>query len=722
MIYVTGTIIRAGTMCALFALITPAVLGFAGASDTQEMTGYVIQTFDDLCTEAFLNNFAKPHTIIDKLADTSGDIKSIVMHLPSDTSDSVLSALLERAEIYSVREFSVSEDSTSIPDVQIHNSAQKPPHVKSKCYTELDSTLNDIVRNVMGVLDNNSRPAPFDHINTDDLIGVVISTQEPLFVQSYLEEKGAVLLSTTDFDEYFTIEAFVPVSLLIDLAELQHYTDISAMLVRGYTVIHTGDWYYGHGERRVWRSDVEPPGYRTVYGGNVGVVDMSTDHIPMMKELSVDMQNRCHYIDGANLSAHMQCNENISAKVAEILTNTDTRAKLYVVDTNLPDTSSTANWMFEKGVDVIYIITDTQTLTVKMSRAYLLSETGQQTSYAWVAPIARLPDLFSEEEQHQSTNIPVLNLTDAIMISQGQETHYHFFANDYDVHDELTYAAASSNHNIITTAMGAYGYLMYAPSGYEEFVRSAHIKIIPHSVGTTKVTISISDGTNVVTDTLSVTVTNNTVPELNVDRARYDLIIGEAHTVTPIAVDIDQDTLLYDILEPADGLTSVSINITDNTMTLTPIAEGQDYVEMTVSDGRGGYDQGYFRVCTVESNSPPRLSSIPEHIPISIEAETVKMSITATDTDNDKIIWHSFLTSDHSVASADYDYEPRLKTAEYHHVWPCELRHGGQNNKSLLITPNGIGNNTITIEVSDAWGGTDTKTLHITVYDPTDAN
>lgn len=723
MIYVTDTIIPAGTICVLFALITSAVLGFVGVSDAQEVTGYVIQTFDDLCTEAFLNNFAKSHTIIDKLADTSGDIKSIVIHLPSDTSDSMLSALLERAEIYSVREFSVSEDSTSISDVQIHNSAQKHPYVKSKCYTELDSTLNDIVRNVMGVLDHNSRPAPFDHINTDDLIGVVISTQEPLYVQSYLEENGAVLLSTTDFDEYSNIEAFTPLSLLINLAELQYYTDISAMLVHGHTVIHTGDWYYGHGERRVWRGDVEPPGYRTVYGGNVGVIDMSTDHIQMMKELSADMQNRCHYIDGANLLAHMQCNENISAKVAEILTNTDTRAKLYVVDTNLPDTSSTANWMFEKGVDVIYIITDTKTLTVTMSRAYLLSETGQQTSYTWVAPIARLPDLFSEEEQHQSTNIPVLNLTDAIMISQGQEARYQFFANDYDINDSLTYAAASSNRSIITTAMGTYGYLMYTPSGYEEFVRGAHIKIVPHSVGTTKVTISISDGTNVVTDTVSVTVTNNTVPELNVDRARYSLIVGETHTVTPLAVDIDQDTLLYDILEPADGFTSVSIDITNDTMTLTPIAEGQDYVEMTVSDGKGGYDHGYFRVCTVVSNSPPRLSSIPEHIPISIEAETVNMSITATDTDNDKIFWFSVLSSNRSVASAQYDYAPRsLGVGQYHHVSPCELRYDGERSQSLLITPNGIGSSTLTIEIADIWGGTDTKVLHVTVYGPTDVN
>ena len=218
--------------------------------------------------------------------------------------------------------------------------------------------------------------------------------------------------------------------------------------------------------------------------------------------------------------------------------------------------------------------------------------------------------------------------------------------------------------------------------------------------------------------------TNNTVPELNVDRVRYSLIVGETHTVTPIAVDIDQDTLLYDILEPADGLTSVSINITNNTMILTPIAEGQDYIGMTVSDGRGGYDQGHFRVCTVASNSPPRLSSIPEHIPISVEAETVNMLITATDTDNDKIFWFTVSSSNRSVASAQYDYENtrRLQTGEYHHVSPCESRYGGETSQSLLITPKGIGNSTITIRIADVWGGTDTKTLHVTVYEPTDAN
>ena len=107
MIYVTGTIIPAGTICVLFALITSAVLGFAGVSDAQEVTGYVIQTFDDLCTEAFLNNFAKSHTIIDKLADTSGDIKSIVIHLPSDTSGSMLSTLLESRDLQRTGIFSV---------------------------------------------------------------------------------------------------------------------------------------------------------------------------------------------------------------------------------------------------------------------------------------------------------------------------------------------------------------------------------------------------------------------------------------------------------------------------------------------------------------------------------------------------------------------------------------------------------------------------------------
>ena len=98
------------------------------------------------------------------------------------------------------------------------------------------------------------------------------------------------------------------------------------------------------------------------------------------------------------------------------------------------------------------------------------------------------------------------------------------------------------------------------------------------------------------------------------------------------------------------------------------------------------------------------------------------MLITATDADNDKIFWFSGLRSNSSVASAWYDYAPRLSNTEYHHVSPCDLRYGGETSQSLLITPNGIGNSTITIRIADVWGGTDTKTLHVTVYEPTDAN
>lgn len=205
-----------------------------------------------------------------------------------------------------------------------------------------------------------------------------------------------------------------------------------------------------------------------------------------------------------------------------------------------------------------------------------------------------------------------------------------------------------------------------------------------------------------------------------------DKLADTSGDIKSIVIHLPSDTsgsVLSALLEPADGFTSVSIDITNDTMTLTPIAEGQDYVEMTVSDGKGGYDHGYFRVCTVVSNSPPRLSSIPEHIPISIEAETVNMSITATDTDNDKIFWFSVLSSNRSVASAQYDYTPSSPVVgQYHHVSPCELRYGGERSQPLLIIPNGIGNSTLTIKIADIWGGTDTKVLHVTVYGPTDVN
>lgn len=77
----------------------------------------------------------------------------------------------------------------------------------------------------------------------------------------------------------------------------------------------------------------------------------------------------------------------------------------------------------------------------------------------------------------------------------------------------------------------------------------------------------------------------------------------------------------------------VSVSMSKDTSTLTPIAYEQDEMEITVTDSKGGYDQGSFRVCVVESNSPTHLSPLPSRIAVSVGAETVAIQVVATDTD-----------------------------------------------------------------------------------------
>ena len=80
-----------------------------------------------------------------------------------------------------------------------------------------------------------------------------------------------------------------------------------------------------------------------------------------------------------------------------------------------------------------------------------------------------------------------------------------------------------------------------------------------------------------------------------------------------------------------NGFRFVSVSTSKDTITLTPIAEGQGEMEITVSDGKGGYGQGYFRVCVAESNSPPQLSPMPSHIAVPVGAETVECCDSVTD-------------------------------------------------------------------------------------------
>lgn len=699
--------IQAKIPYALFTVAMLSTLGFTGMASAQDTGFSTIQTYDHLCTGAFLKSSATSYALIPdetpyhtyfnptRIPECES-CKIIIMDFSDfESYNNLSSALLERTEVFGVGDFQTFALAPYDVFWTINEHAQKPIGGQPECFPGLDSILNNIVRNVIGSSDSDSIPAPYDHANPDDLIGVIINTHEPTRVQEYLEQNGAVPLSTTtSLDEHVRMEAFVPVSLLIPFMEQHPDVEISAMVMDERIIIHTGDWYYNPG----WRAGIYQPVHH-FWGGNVGVISIDTDRAPTKDKLSVWDQSKCHYSDGLDLSVSGQCEGNIGTRAAEILLDTDLLANFYVVEANLPHIASTINWMFHKGVDTVHILTDAETLTATMSRAYLLSPTEP-------------PSLSNHE--------PILDI-DSTTISQGA-VRYWFSVQDNDLDAHLFFAAESGNRSIATVE-SEYESVAGQSPGYSNAIRSSYVDITTHSTGTVKITVSVSDGASVVTDTFSVIVTNNTSPKLEIDRLRFNLVVGEAEDFTPVAVDPDGDTLSYEIVEPAGGLEFASVSVSNDTITLTPIAEGQDVIEIAVSDGRGGYDQGSFRVCVVESNSPIQLSPMPSHIAVPVGAETVAIQVVATDTDGDAVLFPTIVGYNRTVASIEFPYlGPYVVTDEYHHSPPCDARYGVEQHRiPLLITPNAVGNTTVTITAADAWSS-DSATFQVIVYEPTDSN
>lgn len=723
---------------ALFVVIILPMLGFAGIASSQDNATYIMQTHDHLCTGAFLKSSGISYTVLpDELpfyahfhqspTDVCESCTTIMIDIPyHEFLDSLWPALRERTEFFGVEEVPLQGGLPAPQDVfwSINNYAIKPVGGFPPCVFELDPILNNIVRNMLGSPDHDSIPAPYDHANPEDLIGVIISTREPLRMQEYLAQNDAVTLSTAVLDGYASMEAFVPVSLLIPFVERHPGVEVKAMVVGKHAIIHTGDWYYSLGDRSVWRTDVEPPNWYIIPDGNVGIINVNADRTMVGDELLTGTP-RCYYTDGLDPPYEESCEGNIDSRTVEILMNLNPRAKLYVVDTNLSHIVSTANWLFDKGVDTIHIIDDVETLTVTISPAYLVHATEPSSS---------------------SNHDPILDIDD-VTISQRDDAVSHWFSiQDDDLDDRLIFAAESSNRSIATIDVHNLG-LASLPSleslenlesppsledllgqlrapgipSYDNTVRTHYVDIFPHSAGMTKITVSVTDGASVVTDTFVVTVTDNTAPKLEIDRARFSVVVGEARDVTPVAVDPDGDTLSYEILEPAGGLGSVSVSVSNDTMTLTPIAEGQDDIEIMVSDGKGGHDHASFRVCVAALNSPPRISPLPSHITIPVNADTMSIEVVATDADGDEIFLASIIRSNYTVASIEYHY-PEFSAIDfgYHHIQPCAPRSElDKRYETLLITPKTVGNTTATIEVQDAWGGLDFATIQVTVYEPT---
>ena len=140
--------------------------------------------------------------------------------------------------------------------------------------------------------------------------------------------------------------------------------------------------------------------------------------------------------------------------------------------------------------------------------------------------------------------------------------------------DPLTYDVSSNDTDVATVS-----------------VSDAEVTITPRAAGSTTITVTASDGRLTATQTISVTVSTesvgNNAPIADGSIPAQTLSVGGLSVAVNVAgkfIDPDNDPLTYDVSSNDTAVATVSVS--DAQVTITPVAAGSTIIEVTASDGR----------------------------------------------------------------------------------------------------------------------------------------
>ena len=274
---------------------------------------------------------------------------------------------------------------------------------------------------------------------------------------------------------------------------------------------------------------------------------------------------------------------------------------------------------------------------------------------------AHLPNIVTPISGHAAPTTGVYRFVDT-QIHQGRSSQYGIFIHDADQNDTLTYTVTSSNPKIVAVS----GSKRTMSDTSIQYYRSAVIYLMPHSAGTSTITVTISDGRHELVKSFNVTVTSNHHPVLE-DVDSPHIVYPGPHNVLLKATDIDNDTLTYmSILPPHNNI--VTLSTTENTITISPTnailnvtGQVRDQIILTwVSDGNGGFDYDAFVTCLAASNKAP--SSTPVSNQTVENTRRVTVPISASDADGDRIVFATPYSGNSKTVAASIDSNRLLYT------------------------------------------------------------
>ncbi len=287
-----------------------------------------------------------------------------------------------------------------------------------------------------------------------------------------------------------------------------------------------------------------------------------------------------------------------------------------------------------------------------------------------------------------------------LTVQRGQSSEFTIEYSDSDADDVLARSAASLNYSgggtldVVSSSPGSVTY-RYTPGSADPDTVRFELMDLPGDAG---------EPTHVITQDLNV-VLANTLPDISaVDGTTYTVRLGGPDLFLDFdSSDLNGDTLLWSAtLNPyaAGTLSPIALSTgpsDGNSVTYTPSQVGTDTLTVTVNDGYG--DSTITITINVEPpNNTPTValagaSAVTVHVGDEIDLSVL---LTSDDADGDSLDWG---LSSLAYGTAVLGYSTTSATA----------------GNTAYYTPYSVGTDTLTITVTDPFGGTSNVSVTITV-------
>ncbi|SVC87548.1 uncharacterized protein METZ01_LOCUS340402, partial [marine metagenome] len=299
------------------------------------------------------------------------------------------------------------------------------------------------------------------------------------------------------------------------------------------------------------------------------------------------------------------------------------------------------------------------------------------------------------EDENDGPTMSVIDTPESVE-EDGTDVIFEVIPYDEDTGAQLTVSATTSNSVLFPD-----GSITFDPADPVSSGETVTVMLNPavDANGEALVTVNVSDGSETITQQVTVTVAP--VNDAPVMVAFEDQTTLEDHSISIAlnATDIDNESSDLSFDASTGDTDIVTVFVTDNILTLTPVenATGPAEIEVWASDGEVESDTVSFTLTVTAVNDAPTMSAIDEPVAVDEDLDNVIFTVIPSDDDSGAELTVSVTTNNAAlIPEGSISYDPAGPVSSGETV-TVTLNPADDANGEALVTVNvSDGSETIT--------------------------